>query len=110
MENYTNRLITEQRNNMGMVRYCVVDRTNTPNAFCGGSFNTKEQGIEQLKRAKRLYPNHKWTFEAIFFIGGKEKKRKNLGDPLVRLTEGKRRGDYATAIPFLLKTGIKKKE
>ena len=87
MENYTNRLITEERNNMGMVRYCVVDRTNTPNAFCGGSFNTKKQGIEQLKRAKHLYPNHKWTLEAIFSIGGKEKKRKNLGDPLVRLTE-----------------------
>ena len=79
--------LKEERNNMGMVRYCVVDRTNTPNAFCGGSFNTKEQGIEQLKRAKRLYPNNKWTLEAIFSIGGKEKKRKNLGDPLVRLTE-----------------------
>lgn len=82
MENYTNRVITEGRNNMGMVRYCVVDRTNTPNAFCGGSFNTKKQGIEQLKRAKHLYPNHKWTLEAVFSIGGKEKKRKNLGDPL----------------------------
>lgn len=87
MENYTNRLITEERNNMGMVRYCVVDRTNTPNAFCGGSFNTKKQGIEQLKRAKHLYPNNKWTLEAIFSIGGKEKKRKNLGNPLVKLTE-----------------------
>ena len=82
MEKYTNKTITEGRNNMGMVCYYVVDRESTPYSICGGSFLTKEDGIEQLKRAKHLYPNHNWTLEAEFSIGNKEKTRKNLGDPL----------------------------
>lgn len=82
MKKCTNKTITEERNNMGMVRYYVVDREHTPNSHCGGSFLSKKEGIEQLQRAKRLYPDHSWTLEVMYIVGGKERATKNLGDPL----------------------------
>ena len=82
MEKYTNKTITEERNNTGMVRYYVVDREHIPNSYCGGSFLSKKEGIEQLQHAKRLYPDASWTLEAMYVIGNKIRTRKNLGDPL----------------------------
>ena len=73
-------VLSEEQNDMGYVRYSVVDNDSNPRCICGGeTFLHKEDAVKQLKYARYAFPDNNWTIEAEFVIKGGKTVHKNLG-------------------------------